>query len=173
VVKFGLLALLPVGALMSCGAPSDNAENMPVSGKWLDEGKLMAVTVGGTAVDTSKLPQFAELKEKVNQSKEFCGEPYFRTKEEFQAEMDKNNPAECQVESIETNGDQAKSKGICKALELPGLEGQATFRGASKLKPEKVVYDMTIDVVIRHKQTGAGEKVSMEAQRTMTWLGDC
>jgi hypothetical protein len=172
-MKYKFWALLPVTVLSSCGAPADNAGNTPISGKWLDEGKLMAVTVGGTSIDTSKLPQFADLKSKVNKSKEFCGEPHFMTKEEFQAEMDKNNPAECQVETVEVNGDRSNATGECKALELPGIEGRATFSGQSRMKPDKVVHDMTINVIVRDKQTGAGEKVTMEAQQTMTRLGDC
>lgn len=171
--RFKMLALVPVGALMSCGAPADNVGNIPLSGKWLDEGKLMAVTLGGTSIDTSQVPQFAALKDKVTKSEEFCGEPYFRNKEEFQAEMDKNNAGGCQIETVEASGDRAKANGVCKSLELPGVDGQATFVGQSRMKPDKVVYDMTINVVVRDKQTGAGEKVTMEAQRTMTRLGDC
>jgi Protein of unknown function (DUF3617) len=170
---FKILALMPVCGLIGCGAPADNVGNTPLSGKWMDEGKLMAITWGGTSIDTSKMPQFADLKSKVTKSKEFCGEPYFRNKEEFQAEMDKNNPGECQVETVEANGDRAKAAGVCKAILLPGVEGQATFSGQSRMKPDKVVYDMTINVIVRDKQTGAGEKVTMEAQRTMTRLGDC
>jgi hypothetical protein len=172
-MKYKLWALLPAGALMSCGAPSDDAGNIPLSGKWLDEGKLMAVTVGGTSIDASAVPQIAALKAKINQTKEFCGEPRYRTREEFQAEVDKNNPQGCQIDSVETNGDRVKAKGSCKALELPGVEGQASFTGESRMKPDKVIYDMTIDVVVRDKQTGAGEKVTVEAQRTMTRAGDC
>jgi hypothetical protein len=173
VQKIRLLSVVSVGALMSCGAPPDDASNIPISGKWSDEGKLMAVTLGGTSMDVAQIPELAGLKEKLNQKKEFCGEPRFLTKEEFQAEIDKNNPAGCEIESVAASGDGVKAKGVCKALQLPGVEGQALMEGEARSKPDKFVYDLTINVVVRDPKTGAGEKVTLEAQRTLTRLGNC
>jgi Protein of unknown function (DUF3617) len=160
-------------ALASCGAPPDDVTNVPLSGKWSDEGKLMATTLGGTAVDMSKIPGIEALKSKINQTKEFCGEPRYRSREEFQAEMDKNNPQGCEIVSVDNSGDNVDAKGLCRAIDLPGVEGEASFNGHAKVKPDKIIYDMIIDVVVRSKQTGAGEKVSIEAQRTMKRIGDC
>jgi hypothetical protein len=172
-VKLRILALLPVSALMSCGAPTDVAENIPNVGKWSDESKLMSVRLGGTPIDTSGIPEFAQVKEEINKTKEFCGEPYFLEKEQFQELLDKNNELGCKVDTIEVNGERVNTKGSCKADQLANVDREATFKGVAKLGPDKVVFDGTIDVVVRNRQTGAGEKLSMEVQRKMTRLGDC
>lgn len=172
-VKLRFLILLPVGALMSCGAPADNPANIPLSGKWSDEGKLMSVKVGGTAVDPKEIPGIDALKAKVNQGKEFCGEPRFLTKEEFQEKMDESNPADCQIESVQGDGQLTRAKGLCTGMKLPGAEARAVFNGQAQMKPDKVIYDMSINVVVKNPLTGEGQSVNMDVRRTMTRLGDC
>lgn len=171
--KVGLWALLPLCALASCGAPPDNPENVPLSGKWRDEGKLVSVTVGGTAIDQDEIPNLDRLRAKVTKSNEFCGEPRFRSKEEFQDAMDETNPGKCEIQSVEGDGELVHAKGVCNGLQLPGVDGKATLKGESRMAADKVVYDMTINVIVRDKLTGEGEAVSMKARRTMTRLGDC
>lgn len=172
--KYRFLCVLPVCILLSCGTPTDNPDNIPLSGKWSDEGKLMAITVGGTAADPDEIPGIERLRAKIKSSREFCGEPRFLTKEEFQEEMDESNPAKCQVNSVDISGNLVRATGSCNAKRLAGgFEGSGSFKGKANLRAEKVTYDMTIDAAITDPSTGEGEMVTMEARRTMTRLGDC
>jgi hypothetical protein len=167
-----ILVLACAGALAACGAPADNPENIPLAGKWRDEAKLMSVTHGGVAVDPAKFPGVEKFKAKL-ESKEFCGEPYFRTKEEFQAEIDRNNPEECVVESVQLNGSRVLATGTCKAVKNEGVDQRLTFRGEATVNAESVVYDMSIQVIFQDQKTGMGDIATVEPRRTMTRLGDC
>ena len=167
------LALLGAAALTSCGAPPDNPENVPLSGKWSDQGELVSVVVGGMTVDPADLPGLGQLKAKVSDSKEFCGEPRFLDKEAFQERIDENNPLKCEIQSVDGDGKSMRAKGVCQAMKLPGVDGSATLDARSRIEPEKVVYDMTIDVAVTDAATGEGETVTLQARRTMTRLGDC
>jgi hypothetical protein len=171
--KSKFLALVLATGLASCGAPLDNPTNIPLRGKWSDEGKLMSMTVGGAAVDTKSIPGLEALKDKVSEKRDFCGEPSFLSKEQFQSEIDKNNPAGCQIDTVTASEGRAEANGSCNGLNIPGVQGSATFKGISRMKPDKVVYDMSFKIIVREKATGAGEVVVMEAQRTMKRLGDC
>lgn len=171
--KLRFLGLVSVAALASCGAPPDNPENIPLSGKWSDQGKLSSVKIGGTAVDPKSVPGIGKLTDKINQSKEFCGEPRFVTKEEFQEKLDESNPADCEIQSVESNGKVTRAKGLCTGFKMPGVDGRATLSGQANMAPDKVTYDMSINVFVKDKATGEGEAISIDVRRTMTRLGDC
>jgi hypothetical protein len=171
--KSWLVAIAPFGTLASCGGPPDDAANIPISGKWADQGRMMSFTVGGAAIDPESVPGLGALQYKVNTSSEFCGEPRFLDKEAFQKQIDNNNPAGCVLDDVKTSGNRVYAYGSCRALDIRDVEGSATLKGEARIKPNEVIYDMTFNIVIRDPETGAGEKVVMEARRTMTRLGDC
>jgi hypothetical protein len=170
--KYSMLALISFSMLASCGAPSDNAENTPLAGKWRDEGKLMSVKRGGMAVDSAAFPGIEGIKEKM-ETKEFCGEPYFRNKEEFQAELDRSNPAECVLETVTVNGDRASAKGVCKAVKNNGVESRMALRGEAAIGADTIVYDMSFHLTATDQESGMGDTATVEARRTMTRIGDC
>jgi hypothetical protein len=170
--KLKVLALIAVCALASCGAPADNPENIPVAGKWRDEGKLMSVKQGGMAIDSAEFPDIENIKAKM-ETKEFCGEPYFRTKEQFQTEVDRSNPAECVVESVEPNGNRISVKGTCKTINRQGVDARMAIRGEATESANSIIYNMSIHVTMQEQLTGMGDTVTVEAKRTMTRIGDC
>ncbi len=170
--KFRYVALMSLSALAACGAPTDNAENIPLAGKWRDEGKLMSVKRGGMAVDSAEFPGIDDIKAKM-ETKEFCGEPYFRNKEEFQAELDRSNPSECVIEAVDFSGNRATAKGACKAVKNAGIDSRMALRGEATLNADNIVYNMSFHVSVQDQQTGMGDTATVEARRTMTRIGDC
>ena len=167
-----LLSIVVILPLASCGMAPDSPDNIPLAGKWRDEGKFLSVTQSGMPVDSSSFPGIKELKAKMK-TEEFCGEPYFRTKEEFQAQLDRNNPGQCMVDSVTANGARVSVKGTCKMEELDGVNGRTALRGEAMIGVNSVIYNMSVQVVLEDAQTGMGDTVKMDARRTFTRLGDC
>jgi hypothetical protein len=170
--KSNFMALLSICMLAACGASADNPENVPLAGKWRDEGKIMSVQQGGMPVSSDALPGIGDIRAKLA-AKEYCGEPFFRNKEEAQAMLDKNNPAECVLESVEVSGNRASSKGVCKLPERSGVDSRMAVNGNASINADNITHDLTLHATFQDKATGMGETAVIEVRQTLTRIGDC
>ncbi len=154
----------------ACSQPTDIADNLPLSGKWSDETKLSAFEIGGTAQDVEQIRGKIGIKDGVT---EFCGEPYFKTKEAFQAELDKSNKLDCNVGEVSDSGSTVSTKGICSKKLARGITGSTFFTGKANLAADKVDYNMTFNVVAEDDESGDSEMMSVYVKRKMVRLGEC
>jgi hypothetical protein len=167
--------ILPLSALflplVACGPAADVPENIPVMGKWRDETRLMSIQFNGAAMDRAKMPGLPE--DKVS---EVCMEPKMRNETEMR-ELLGQNPmlSSCELKMGAKNGPHSSFSGICgniPAIQAAGLAGSASVKANGYEAANKATLNFTIEAVVR-QQDGNGALIRMDAQRTLTRLGDC
>jgi Protein of unknown function (DUF3617) len=167
--------ILPLSALflslVACGPAADIPENIPVMGKWRDETRLMSIQYNGAAMDRAKLPGLPEDK-----AAEVCMEPKMRNEEEMR-ELLGQNPmlSSCAIGGVTRNGPRTSFSGSCASIPIAqsaGMEGSASIKANAFEAPNKATLNFTIEAVVR-QQDGNGAMIRMDAQRTLTRLGDC
>jgi hypothetical protein len=163
-----LALLLPLAA---CGPGADIPDNIPMMGKWRDETRLMSIQYNGAAMDRTKMPGIPEDK-----VVEICMEPKMRNEEEMR-DLVGQNPmlSSCEIKGITHNGPHSSFSGSCSNIPLAqsaGMESSATIKANGYEAPNKATLNFTIEAVVR-QQDGNGALIRMDAQRTLTRLGDC
>jgi hypothetical protein len=169
-IKFRTLMLVPVGALMSCGAVVDNSENVPDLGRWSDETRLLSVQVNGAAIDPSKsgLPMPEQKKSELA-----CREPYVRKAEDFLRVIQEDEfLRQCSLDYFRADATTTHVTGVCKLPSEGGTELSGEFSANGREKADRVDIDYSFKIYGR-KSTGEGEVVNVESRRTFTRLGDC
>lgn len=171
--KLTAIVLLQFIVLTACGKPVDDPDTVPVAGKWIGNGKLMALSVNGVAMDISNTAQFNEMLSKIDQVNEICGEPKNMSESEFQEKLGGSGKfADCTIDSTETRGNRIIETASCRAVDMPGVTDRVRLTGNTSLEPEKVISDLTMSMTLR-KPTGEGAVVKLEMRGTMNRVGDC
>jgi Protein of unknown function (DUF3617) len=168
-----LLVLLPIVALVACGQPADDQATIPVSGKWQGSGELTSLSVNGVSMDTSNAAQFNDMLANIQQVNEICGEPKNMSEAEFAQQMGGSGKlTDCTIDSTQTDGNRIIEKASCKAVDMPGVDERIIITGETVLKPENVVSDMVMSMVIR-KPSGEGAVIKLKMRSSMKRIGDC
>ncbi len=167
------IAILMLASLAACGPASDVADNIPQFGKWNDEQKITSVLLNGAAISLDDVPELHDLKKLSRAAKEYCGEPYFRNKEEFQEEVNREIEAECKIDSVDSQGTNISAKGKCSGLNDSETIGSVGFSATAYLQPDNINLTAEIIGVGRSQDTGEGASIKVTLRRKITRIGDC
>lgn len=167
---FAPLMLAPLAA---CGPGPDVADNIPAMGQWSDESKVVSVLVNGAAVSLDDIPELQDIKKLNRPMAQFCGEPYFRTKQEFEEELGRHGDAKCSIESVDNEGSKVSAKGRCEVLGGTSINTIAGISATAFQRPDNISLKADINIVVRSNETGEGNAVQVVVRRKMKRLGDC
>lgn len=171
--KSCIYLLVMVLPLTACGPGPDQPDNIPLVGKWQDTSELTGVDITGMPADIEDVPEIKPLVKKFKKKAEFCGEPLFRDKSEFQEQLDRANSGKCELTEVTNNGSSASASGKCTGFQGSGFKGNAHFSAQASIGEDSITMESEIEVQVSDDETGEGESVTIYATRKMTRIGDC
>lgn len=172
-VKFCTYLSVMVLPLAACGPGPDQPDNIPLVGKWEDSSEMTGVDITGMPADIDDIPEIQPLVKKFKTKTEFCGEPLFRDKGEFQEQLDRVNSGKCELTEVANDGSSASASGKCTGFAGSGFQGSADFSAQASIGEDSVTMESEIAVQVSDDETGEGESVTIYATRKMTRIGDC
>jgi hypothetical protein len=169
--KFLIIAIASA-TLSSCSSGLDDPTNIPNLGQWTDTQEVISISVNDEVSDANAITEINILNKSEGPK---CGEPKFRTGEEFRETVLGTALHNCDLHASTVNGN-ITVRGTCAAGMIVGgdIAVTAAFSGSGTESPDEA--SLAITMYLRQNNRGdttSSNYATVKIRKIMKRVGDC